>query len=120
MEEIETQVTINQASGNKCRRCSQWSIDVGRIWKWPDLCHRCADEMDGLDEAFKLRDETGDIDPLYQYMPAFTELTTHAEFYEKFQKPFEDHPIRKFKTRWPGPSGEVWPTKEEATWIEYK
>jgi len=107
-------VVCELAAGDKCQRCSKYDIAVGRIWKWPNLCHRCADILNSIQDEIQLRANGNEPDPLWNQMPCID--MSPQEFYDFFQKDVEDHPIRQFKVK-PNTGGEVWPTEEEAIWI---
>jgi isoleucyl-tRNA synthetase len=38
-------VSIQKASGDKCQRCWNWSIEVGTFEDAPELCQRCYDVL---------------------------------------------------------------------------
>ena len=38
-------VRMARAPGAKCPRCWQYRIEVGKLWKNPDLCYRCCDAV---------------------------------------------------------------------------
>jgi isoleucyl-tRNA synthetase len=41
-------VVVDRAAGEKCARCWKVLPEVGSVKAHPDLCHRCADAVDGL------------------------------------------------------------------------
>jgi len=34
-------VEVSRAQGEKCERCWNYSVDVGKSPRWPTLCERC-------------------------------------------------------------------------------
>jgi isoleucyl-tRNA synthetase len=44
-------VVVTQAEGEKCNRCWKVLVEVGSVAAHPDLCHRCADVVTGLEAA---------------------------------------------------------------------
>jgi isoleucyl-tRNA synthetase len=42
-------VAVTLASGDKCNRCWKILPEVGTIEAYPDLCHRCAEVVEGMD-----------------------------------------------------------------------
>lgn len=41
----ENSIVIKHAEGEKCPRCWQWSVDIGRDNDYPEVCPKCADAM---------------------------------------------------------------------------
>lgn len=35
------EVKVTKAEGNKCERCWKYSLQVGQVFRWPELCVRC-------------------------------------------------------------------------------
>ena len=44
-------VTVTPAAGKKCVRCWRWREDVGADAKHPELCGRCAEVIEHVEEA---------------------------------------------------------------------
>lgn len=119
-------VTVERATGTKCLRCWRVLIEVGRIWRNPDICWRCNGAMDAL-EARAIADNTTSGD--WQTDP--------AAFHAVWRLPFENHPIRALaldesvpkllrragkrivsKTMLPGDDIlEVWGTETQMPWV---
>jgi len=38
-------ITVERAAGEKCLRCWNWSVSVGKQETYPDLCHRCCEVL---------------------------------------------------------------------------
>ena len=43
---VESDFSVEKSPFAKCERCWKCLPEVGRLWKWPELCARCADYMD--------------------------------------------------------------------------
>ena len=80
----EHQVVITNKEGTKCARCRNHDVAVGRIWKWPELCWRCSDVMDVIQEsANDANGSSGDY------------LDDPAAFKEYWLDYYDQHPIRR-------------------------
>jgi predicted amidophosphoribosyltransferase len=99
----EPGVDIHVTEHAKCQRCWQYLSEVGKIYKWPDLCWRCADVMDSFEKD-------------------------RPELYDKWIKAMTDHPMRKYADEHPeikrllskaGDVLEIWFPKEVMTWAEF-
>ncbi len=58
-------VVLSKAEGCKCKRCWKYSLEVGRLVKWPETCYRCVDFLEQLGEG----------NPIYQRLQE--QLTNH-------------------------------------------
>lgn len=107
MEDVRVEVSVTTFA--KCERCWQHLPEVGKIFKWPDLCWRCTDVLDALHQ--KAIDEE-----------------TEPKFYDKYLKTFETHPIKALAKnpsvkRLLSKSGkilEIWGTEEQMPWARFK
>jgi len=41
IEEGDFKIIVNKATGDKCLRCWNWSVSVGKNNKYPDICDKC-------------------------------------------------------------------------------
>jgi len=123
----EYQAIITNREGSKCARCRNHDVAVGRIWKWPELCWRCSDVMDTIEQhAADQNASTGDY------------LVDPAAFKTYWLDHYDLHPIRQLAldhgvtklvrtpdgrrstTKSPNASDfilEVWGTPDQMPWI---
>jgi isoleucyl-tRNA synthetase len=50
-EGSELKVEIQNADGQKCERCWNYSVRVGEFEKYPTVCERCADALSEIEQA---------------------------------------------------------------------
>lgn len=99
----DLKVIVHVTEDAKCHRCRKYLPEVGKIYKWPDVCWRCSDVMDSFEE-------------------------NNPDLYKKYADAMQDHPMRKAANERPnvkrlladnGEILEVWFPRGMMTWAEF-